>query len=224
MSAPTAPPTNGFPWPGALPSSSEGSRTVSPTSYDPGTGLTSGSNGDMAELLANICHPLADDAEGEDAADFSGASSVGPYPPEAQMPTGAFWCGPFAATIDEDAPNTMMAITLTKESVQSVSTQVPEPLTSGDLTLDPTRYKTALCRNWSRKGECPYGVRCVYAHGNTELRGCNDNVAALAHLGFLYDQQQRQKGPFPQSHHPSRFPAPAPALPSRLCPHISYLE
>lgn len=46
--------------------------------FVPSPSRLSGSNGDMAELLANICHPLADDAEGEDAADFSGASSVGP--------------------------------------------------------------------------------------------------------------------------------------------------
>jgi len=31
-------------------------------------------------------------------------------------------------------------------------------------------YKTEPCRNWEEKGTCRYGVKCQYAHGETELR------------------------------------------------------
>ncbi|KAI8333358.1 hypothetical protein BC941DRAFT_434501 [Chlamydoabsidia padenii] len=31
-------------------------------------------------------------------------------------------------------------------------------------------YKTEHCRNWSELGECRYGQKCSYAHGNSELR------------------------------------------------------
>lgn len=26
-----------------------------------------------------------------------------------------------------------------------------------------------MCKNWREKGECRYGDRCLFAHGNTEL-------------------------------------------------------
>ncbi|RUS14542.1 hypothetical protein BC937DRAFT_93660 [Endogone sp. FLAS-F59071] len=31
-------------------------------------------------------------------------------------------------------------------------------------------YKTELCRSWEEKGECRYGRKCQYAHGEAELR------------------------------------------------------
>ncbi|KAK7194647.1 Zinc finger C-x8-C-x5-C-x3-H type (and similar) [Novymonas esmeraldas] len=38
------------------------------------------------------------------------------------------------------------------------------------------RYKTKLCKNYVAKGECPYEVRCMFAHGEAELRTSDDNV------------------------------------------------
>ncbi|KAG5467219.1 hypothetical protein CUR178_00860 [Leishmania enriettii] len=38
------------------------------------------------------------------------------------------------------------------------------------------RYKTKLCKNYVAKGECPYDVRCMFAHGEEELRTSDDNV------------------------------------------------
>ena len=35
---------------------------------------------------------------------------------------------------------------------------------------DNPRYKTQLCSHWINTGECRYGSRCVFAHGETELR------------------------------------------------------
>lgn len=38
------------------------------------------------------------------------------------------------------------------------------------------RYKTKMCKNFVAKGECPYEVRCMFAHGEHELRTSEDNV------------------------------------------------
>jgi len=39
-----------------------------------------------------------------------------------------------------------------------------------NLIKDPVRYKTILCDKWSLNGSCPYGVKCQFAHGESELR------------------------------------------------------
>jgi len=36
-----------------------------------------------------------------------------------------------------------------------------------------------MCKNWKEKGNCRYGVKCLFAHGFNELtktlnRGCNE--------------------------------------------------
>eukprot|EP01012_Entosiphon_sulcatum_P061529 TRINITY_DN87161_c0_g1_i1.p1 TRINITY_DN87161_c0_g1~~TRINITY_DN87161_c0_g1_i1.p1 ORF type:complete len:295 (-),score=40.17 TRINITY_DN87161_c0_g1_i1:140-982(-) len=36
--------------------------------------------------------------------------------------------------------------------------------------LDPSKYKTKMCRNWKRYGSCPYENVCAFAHGEQELR------------------------------------------------------
>jgi len=38
------------------------------------------------------------------------------------------------------------------------------------LVVDPVKYKTVLCVNYEAKGACPYGKKCQFAHGVTELR------------------------------------------------------
>ena len=35
---------------------------------------------------------------------------------------------------------------------------------------DPVRYKTVLCNKFETAGTCPYGPRCQFAHGTSELR------------------------------------------------------
>ena len=37
--------------------------------------------------------------------------------------------------------------------------------------IDRTKYKTKLCRNYVNGQECPYGDRCVFAHGESEKSG-----------------------------------------------------
>ena len=39
------------------------------------------------------------------------------------------------------------------------------------------KYKTRLCRNWISTQNCPYESRCMFAHGEAELRTPEDNIA-----------------------------------------------
>lgn len=39
-----------------------------------------------------------------------------------------------------------------------------------NVVKDPLRYKTVLCANFERDGECPYGRKCQFAHGAAEMR------------------------------------------------------
>ena len=38
------------------------------------------------------------------------------------------------------------------------------------------KYKTTLCRHWQTTGACTIGVKCVFAHGEGELRNPNDPI------------------------------------------------
>lgn len=38
------------------------------------------------------------------------------------------------------------------------------------------RFRTKLCRNYAQTGECPYFHRCMFAHGEQDLRTKADNV------------------------------------------------
>jgi hypothetical protein len=42
----------------------------------------------------------------------------------------------------------------------------PKKTNSSSPFVDPVRYKTMICGNFSATGSCPYGELCVYAHGN----------------------------------------------------------
>lgn len=39
------------------------------------------------------------------------------------------------------------------------------------------RYKTEMCRNWERSGRCPYGPRCLFAHGYLDFRSSSRREA-----------------------------------------------
>ncbi|KAJ2844462.1 hypothetical protein IWW36_005178, partial [Coemansia brasiliensis] len=49
---------------------------------------------------------------------------------------------------------------------------------------DNPRYKTKLCEKFSQEGVCPYGHKCVFAHGHGELR-----------VREQQQQQQQQSAP-----------------------------
>eukprot|EP00672_Neobodo_designis_P008217 CAMPEP_0174877834 /NCGR_PEP_ID=MMETSP1114-20130205/82457_1 /TAXON_ID=312471 /ORGANISM="Neobodo designis, Strain CCAP 1951/1" /LENGTH=202 /DNA_ID=CAMNT_0016113221 /DNA_START=284 /DNA_END=892 /DNA_ORIENTATION=- len=39
------------------------------------------------------------------------------------------------------------------------------------------RFRTKMCKNHVERGECPYVHRCMFAHGESELRTTEQNVA-----------------------------------------------
>lgn len=43
-------------------------------------------------------------------------------------------------------------------------------------TLFNNKYKTTLCRHWQTTGACTIGIKCVFAHGEGELRNPNDPI------------------------------------------------
>lgn len=49
------------------------------------------------------------------------------------------------------------------------------------------RYKTRMCDKWAA-GNCPYDVRCMFAHGEEELRTADDNIRD----GLLTEEAIRQ--------------------------------
>jgi len=48
--------------------------------------------------------------------------------------------------------------------------QVLSPVNAKKKPVNTRLYKTNLCRTWTRQGNCPYGLKCQFAHGEHELR------------------------------------------------------
>eukprot|EP00668_Euglena_longa_P002872 GGOE01003362.1.p1 GENE.GGOE01003362.1~~GGOE01003362.1.p1 ORF type:complete len:314 (+),score=3.01 GGOE01003362.1:75-1016(+) len=48
-----------------------------------------------------------------------------------------------------------------------------------NTALDPVRYKTKMCKNWQQQEKCPYGPRCLFAHGTKEMRTYSINSSAI---------------------------------------------
>lgn len=46
----------------------------------------------------------------------------------------------------------------------------------GDKHILANRYKTKMCKNFITTGSCPYEMRCMFAHGEYELRTSKDNL------------------------------------------------
>ncbi|ORZ03696.1 hypothetical protein BCR43DRAFT_430227, partial [Syncephalastrum racemosum] len=40
----------------------------------------------------------------------------------------------------------------------------------------PELYKTEMCRNWTEMGQCRYGKKCRFAHGQHEMRQVQRHV------------------------------------------------
>jgi len=65
--------------------------------------------------------------------------------------------------------------------VSESSSSVKEPISSpeklsgsdspasGSTVAAPIRMKYEMCKNWRTKGACPYGDKCLFAHGEKEL-------------------------------------------------------
>mmetsp|Transcript_19933 Transcript_19933/g.34297 ORF Transcript_19933/g.34297 Transcript_19933/m.34297 type:complete len:273 (-) Transcript_19933:493-1311(-) len=72
----------------------------------------------------------------------------------------------------------------TSTASSSPTSRSPSPCAGQEGSLDDhlklrakdTRHKTELCRNWEEKRICPYGIKCLFAHGVDELRNVKRNV------------------------------------------------
>eukprot|EP01065_Artemidia_motanka_P013935 TRINITY_DN1788_c3_g1_i2.p2 TRINITY_DN1788_c3_g1~~TRINITY_DN1788_c3_g1_i2.p2 ORF type:complete len:362 (+),score=85.50 TRINITY_DN1788_c3_g1_i2:121-1206(+) len=63
-----------------------------------------------------------------------------------------------------------------------------------DCVIDSRKYKTKLCRNWSSAVTCPYGDRCVFAHGGEDLRRMEDPNPFESVFGNQNSTRRRQSG------------------------------
>jgi len=46
-----------------------------------------------------------------------------------------------------------------------------------EAKIDPARYKTKLCKHWLETGMCPFQGRCIFSHGQEEIRTSEENRA-----------------------------------------------
>ncbi|KAJ9463369.1 zinc finger protein ZFP1 [Diplonema papillatum] len=46
----------------------------------------------------------------------------------------------------------------------------PTDRTRGTPAVEPTKFRTKFCKNWSTGLHCPFGDRCAFAHGNEQIR------------------------------------------------------
>jgi len=51
-----------------------------------------------------------------------------------------------------------------------VKSSTPRTLAGRPVVKDARVYKTELCEKFQENGECPYGLKCQFAHGEKELR------------------------------------------------------
>merc|ERR1712151_643984 len=56
------------------------------------------------------------------------------------------------------------------ESIKCFGFNTTEKAKKRRVTVDKSKYKTEMCRQWSRNQTCSYGYKCQYAHGKHELR------------------------------------------------------
>jgi len=59
---------------------------------------------------------------------------------------------------------------------------VPSGGMSSTSSDSSRNYKTEMCNKWLERGECPYGNKCQFAHGESELR------SGAKHLDSRYKQ------------------------------------
>eukprot|EP01006_Ploeotia_vitrea_P009271 TRINITY_DN21791_c0_g1_i1.p1 TRINITY_DN21791_c0_g1~~TRINITY_DN21791_c0_g1_i1.p1 ORF type:complete len:382 (-),score=-20.58 TRINITY_DN21791_c0_g1_i1:84-1082(-) len=58
-----------------------------------------------------------------------------------------------------------------------------------NTAIDPIQYKTYPCKNWKSSSTCPYGPRCLFAHGATDQRTAQQNRASIQQAAVSRDPQ-----------------------------------
>ena len=60
-----------------------------------------------------------------------------------------------------------------KSGTKRPMAKAPKVTPTGDV-LFPHKFKTVLCKNYSRGLSCPFGKKCNFAHGQEQLKKFND--------------------------------------------------
>ena len=65
----------------------------------------------------------------------------------------------------------MTPFAVRKEPMSEKKPEAPRPMVAGPTSTSSTttRKKYEMCKNFREKGECKYGDRCLFAHGDHEL-------------------------------------------------------
>lgn len=69
------------------------------------------------------------------------------------------------------------------------SVSEPFPMSQvGKKLVNQTRYKTELCRQYEEKGQCRYGDKCQFAHGDVERRSLDRHPKYKTEMCRTYHQ------------------------------------
>ena len=99
-----------------------------------------------------------------------------PLPPQMLYPHQFYGQDAYAAMqrYAGQSPNAAAQAPQPPPSAASFSSSIGSPTQSGGGPSANNRklglYKTELCRSWEEKGQCRYGPKCQFAHGEEEIR------------------------------------------------------
>ncbi|VDK32273.1 unnamed protein product [Taenia asiatica] len=60
-----------------------------------------------------------------------------------------------------------------------------------DVALRNIRYKTELCKHYKRRGYCPMGIYCHFAHGIDELRYISSHPKYRTEQCIYFERERR---------------------------------
>jgi len=80
-----------------------------------------------------------------------------------------------------------------------------DPKIEENVAMDPMRYKTKMCKNWQTTEKCPYGPRCLFAHGSKEMRSHLNNHSAISSAAATGSPERQF---YAMGHFPSFMPVP----------------
>lgn len=62
------------------------------------------------------------------------------------------------------------------EGNRPLNSSSSDPFRGNTKPVYPVYWKTKLCTKWETTGHCPFGEKCHFAHGQTELQGMNGRI------------------------------------------------
>jgi len=74
-------------------------------------------------------------------------------------------------------------MTTDSESGKKKRKRKKKVVVDNNKACDALRFKTRICKNWETTNKCPYGPRCLFAHGKKEMRSFSENNEAILSAG-----------------------------------------